>query len=394
MSKLSVAHKTFSETLLGMGSGYVLNFTKTSFAQFFDPLGVDIYDAPYGEYGTSKAKRPQTLWQIASDVEVSATVVALAGYIEARHAASVSVAGQSATHDRNTKIRELARKLARRSPPVPGAGTPVPITTAALVTANRIPIEIHVDIYSHVEQFLGAEDYFRAVDESYKIVLEKLRELTGNEKATDVFNQAATGKLLYMLLFGKAEASDDAEADFSRGVGCPHLGVQVLRNKEAHTLVTPLEPNLAIHYIALARLAYDLIARYFSEETVQEHEELLPATRGCCGGIGFYDVFVCGEWMEELDLPASLQSASVGRMLKDKWLAEADYTRSYDHSDLVLLQLELVVDGLTSKNVDELLEFPTAGVFGNSQMAGLLPFLEEAKLSPKAKARFAEPTSG
>lgn len=37
------------------------------------------------------------------------------------------------------------------------------------------------------------------------------------------------------------------------------MAIQFLRNEKAHTPAKKLDNNLAIHYIALASLAYDLI---------------------------------------------------------------------------------------------------------------------------------------
>ncbi len=87
----------------------------------------------------------------------------------------------------------------------------------------------------------------------------------------------------------------------------------------------------------------------------------------------------------------NLESSSVRKVLKKKWLEDADFTRSYDHSNVVLMQLELVAAELTKDDVDRLLELPTVDSYGNDQEAGMLPFLEyieqqyPGKLSAKAK---------
>ena len=54
---------------------------------------------------------------------------------------------------------------------------------------------------------------------------------------------------------------DDAEKDFFEGVKFLHMSIQFLRNEKAHTPAHDLDKNLAIHYISLASLAYDLITR-------------------------------------------------------------------------------------------------------------------------------------
>jgi hypothetical protein len=46
------------DDLFDMGSGYVLNFSDRTFAQFFtEELNIDIDDPVYAKNGTSKAKR-------------------------------------------------------------------------------------------------------------------------------------------------------------------------------------------------------------------------------------------------------------------------------------------------------------------------------------------------
>lgn len=65
MSDLSPIEKRTLETLLGMNSGYVLDFSNRTFHEFIiDSIGIDIYDAKY-EYGSgSKANRLRALWKI------------------------------------------------------------------------------------------------------------------------------------------------------------------------------------------------------------------------------------------------------------------------------------------------------------------------------------------
>ena len=44
MSRLSLPNKIFLEGVLGMGGGYVLNFSNSSFTNFFGDLNIDVYD--------------------------------------------------------------------------------------------------------------------------------------------------------------------------------------------------------------------------------------------------------------------------------------------------------------------------------------------------------------
>jgi hypothetical protein len=64
MSDLTFAEKQKFEQLLGMASGYVLDFSNRTFAEFVrDSSGRDIYDALYNNASGSKAHRLRMFWQ-------------------------------------------------------------------------------------------------------------------------------------------------------------------------------------------------------------------------------------------------------------------------------------------------------------------------------------------
>lgn len=71
MANLRQIEKMKFEKLFDMGGGYVLDFSNYSFQQFvLDILSIDIYDSRFDTYGTSKANRLRTFWQIESDYNV------------------------------------------------------------------------------------------------------------------------------------------------------------------------------------------------------------------------------------------------------------------------------------------------------------------------------------
>jgi hypothetical protein len=144
-------------------------------------------------------------------------------------------------------------------------------------------------------------------------------------------------------------------------------------------MATFVEPNLAIHYIALASLAYDLITRNLDPAVAPEIEEFVRKTRASYSATKFYRVFGDGGWIEGLELPAGLASRSVRKALKQKWLDEADLTRSYDSSNIVFMRLQLIASELTGADIDGLLDLPTKDSRGNDQAAGLDEFLDFIK---------------
>lgn len=144
--------------------------------------------------------------------------------------------------------------------------TQIDETPLAIIDNDFISLQINKNVYDHIKQYLINEDYFHAVDEAYKLVRNKLQEITDNEKATEVFNMNVESKKYYTQLFGKSDGTTQAEKDFFRGVGYLNLTIQFLRDEKAHTLAAALERNLAIHYISLSSLAYDLITRNETEQ--------------------------------------------------------------------------------------------------------------------------------
>lgn len=373
MSGLSVAHRMYIETVLDMAGGYVLDFSNASFANFFRELNIDIYDIErYPGFGDSKANRIRALWKGGSEVEISASLQALAEYLDARKAAGVSY--PDITDEQIERIRTIAQSVMHTTPGEGGTSTAsnahATFTTEATLADNKIQIEIHEDIYNHIDQYLANGDYFHAVEESYKLVRESLREKTGSEKATDAFSASNQEKI-----FGHAPQGA-AEKDFYDGVKYLNMSIQFLRNEKAHTPAATLESNLALHYISVASLAYDLITRYVSDEVIQKTEERISAIRRSLSASAFYRLFEGGKWLESIDLPDDLNSLSVRKVLKKKWLAEVDFTRSYDHSNIMVMRLEVVADALTKADLDYLLELPTVDACGNDQEAGMLPFLE------------------
>jgi len=72
MSNLKPIEKRAFEDLFDMSSGYVMDFTNATFAEFFrDIANVDIYSERYAITGDSKAKRLRAFLEIETDQSVS-----------------------------------------------------------------------------------------------------------------------------------------------------------------------------------------------------------------------------------------------------------------------------------------------------------------------------------
>ncbi|MCP1242558.1 hypothetical protein GOB86_07920 [Acetobacter lambici] len=63
MSALTEIDKRYLEKILGMQSGYVLDYSDTTFQEFFARYGIEIHSQKYQTYGSSKARKMRAFWE-------------------------------------------------------------------------------------------------------------------------------------------------------------------------------------------------------------------------------------------------------------------------------------------------------------------------------------------
>jgi hypothetical protein len=80
VSDLSGGERRKLEKLLGMGSGYVLNFSDRTFGEFFDEFRVEIDAERYHTRGRSKANRMRTFWDLDNNYVVGRVINGLIEY--------------------------------------------------------------------------------------------------------------------------------------------------------------------------------------------------------------------------------------------------------------------------------------------------------------------------
>ena len=66
MAEIGAFERRKLEKLLGLGSGYVLDFPDRTYAEFFIDYRVEIDAAQYRTGGDSKAKRMRAFWPLAT----------------------------------------------------------------------------------------------------------------------------------------------------------------------------------------------------------------------------------------------------------------------------------------------------------------------------------------
>jgi hypothetical protein len=83
MATLRTNEKQILERLFQMGSGYVLNFSDRTIAEFFrDDIGVNLFDQKYEYSSNSKANRLRRFWQVSDDAVVGRSVDKLIECVE------------------------------------------------------------------------------------------------------------------------------------------------------------------------------------------------------------------------------------------------------------------------------------------------------------------------
>lgn len=249
MASLTTNEKQILEKLFQMSSGYVLNFSDRTIGEFFrDDIGVDIYNNKYNYASGSKANRLRGFWLNGDDKDVGMSILKLIEYINSQILID-NLQKENFPIERVNAAKEIAERLT-------GTSSEKKENKAQVTFKNgNINVKLQKEIFDHVQKLLEDGYYFNAVEEAYKIVRKKLKDITGKEKATDAFSNSNFEKI-----FGH-QPVDDIEKDFFEGVKFLHMAIQFLRNEKAHTPSNDIEKNLAIHYIALASLAYDLINR-------------------------------------------------------------------------------------------------------------------------------------
>lgn len=248
MANLTTLEKQILEKIFQMGGGYVLNFSDRTMGEFFrDDIEIDIYNKKYNYASGSKANRLRGLWLKADEKIVGKSIIKLIEYIE-----NQILLGNLKKEDFPTERLIAGKNIGEK---LFGLKIKIENKSKATFKNGNINITLQKEVFGHVQKLLNSGHYFNAVEESYKIVRQKLKEITGKEKAHEAF-----AELNLVKIFGH-NPTNDVEKDFFEGVKFLHMAIQFLRNEKAHTPAQDLDKNLAIHYISLASLAYDLITR-------------------------------------------------------------------------------------------------------------------------------------
>ena len=92
MANILQIEKLKLEKIFSMADGYVLDFSNSSFHRFiYDIVKLDINNSKYDKYGSSKANRLRTLWEIEADSIVGKITEEMLLYYKAKKSISYQV---------------------------------------------------------------------------------------------------------------------------------------------------------------------------------------------------------------------------------------------------------------------------------------------------------------
>ncbi len=111
---------------------------------------------------------------------------------------------------------------------------------------------IHPLIKEKCTSLYLSKEYAEAVEKSFKIVRDKLRELTGYETGSEAFGK---GKLHI-----KGASASNVDGDFNQAVKFLTMAIDMFRNEKSHTSDSRInDPIRAYQYLAMSSLALSLL---------------------------------------------------------------------------------------------------------------------------------------
>ena len=107
MSSITDVEKRFFEAVLGMKSGWVLDYTDATFDEFFRQHQINIHGQSYQTYGTSKAKKLRAFW----DQEPDNVVAPVLGEMLDSYEADCAISGNTPNAAALARCREAISRL-------------------------------------------------------------------------------------------------------------------------------------------------------------------------------------------------------------------------------------------------------------------------------------------
>lgn len=123
-------------------------------------------------------------------------------------------------------------------------------TQSSIPTVSKL--NLHPEIHSKCFDLYGKGHHAEAVEKSFKVVRDRLRQLTGYETGSDAFGKSK--------LHIKGATASNVDADFNKAVKFLTMAIDQFRNEKSHTSDAKIDdPIRANRYLQMSSLAMDLL---------------------------------------------------------------------------------------------------------------------------------------
>ena len=111
---------------------------------------------------------------------------------------------------------------------------------------------LHPEIYNKCKSLFEKMEYPEAVEKGFKVVRDRLRDLTGFETGSKAFGNTK--------LHIKGAVAQNVDHDFNEGVKFLTMAIDMFRNEKSHTSDAKIDnPQRAYEYLILSSLAMNLL---------------------------------------------------------------------------------------------------------------------------------------
>lgn len=359
---------------LGLGSGYVLSLSRNDVRDLFLSCSVDVEnDERFQRSGTSMGKRMGEFLTQAENSELACVLGALCDLPESSFAEANVTAAEF-----RAQVQTMMRQVTNPSSQQDSTDSlHKPTNTGSLVAlAERLVVW---PIFTRVEPLLRSNHQQHAVEEAFKLVRERLRLITGKERASDVFGSSGQSDKFYKEIFGidtPFKDLDERVRDQCVGVAHTQLAIQNYRNVLFHTPYAESEERQTLQYLVLASHAFESISNQLPLTVASEVKRWAVAKRmSYPNAAAFYREFENLRWAADFPGTMRRKLKEVERPVLDLFIELADFTSSYNTSNIWLMCFQLVSEQICSEDLRKIKAKPTIDPYGNDQMAGWDEFL-------------------
>ena len=131
--------------------------------------------------------------------------------------------------------------------------------------------------------------------------------------------------------------------------------------------------------LTLIKSAYRQSKRYNKQISHAEikliEDKIISIRKSYRSASAFYREFDDATWMKKAPELYQIPKKDL-KVLKTRWVKDADFTQSWDHTNIELMKLQVVKKYLTKNDIKKLIDKPIKDIYGNDQAAGRLEFIK------------------